>query len=203
MKKTEIIVIADESGSMGPLTKDANGSFDSFVKEQREVEGEARLTLVKFSSGPDSPRKIYQALDIQKAEGLNLNANGMTALYDAIGVTITQQASRIALEKWADLVVVVILTDGEENYSKEYTLDAIKALTAVQEANGWKFIYLMSNQDAFAAAQRMGSSGAHAMSHAASSKGTQDSYAFASARTRSFRSVDPADFPLDQDKDKQ
>lgn len=192
--KTEIIVIADESGSMAPLANDANGSFANFVNEQRDVPGEARLTLTKFSSDPHPPNPSYQAVDIRAACPLDLAPSGMTALFDAIGHTIAVQGKRIEMEKWADLVVVVILTDGEENSSKEYTLEMVKKLTQEKEAAGWKFIYLMSNQDAFAQAQKMGSSGAFSMSHAASAAGTQDSYSYASAQTRNFRD------PGNQDK---
>jgi Mg-chelatase subunit ChlD len=182
--KTEIIFIADQSGSMAPLKADANGSFDTFIEEQRKVPGEARLTLVKFS---DATNRTFEAQDIQQPIRLNLQPSGNTALYDAIGNTLNEQRPRIEAEGWAELVIVAILTDGHENASKEFKLDTIKTMTEMAEKTGWKFIYLMSNQDAFEQAQRMGSTGQFTRTHDATSKGTRESYSYASNVARDLR----------------
>ena len=182
--KTEIIVVADESGSMHSLKDDANGSFSNFLNEQKDVPGEARVTLVKFNS---IVTKVYQAIDVKSAARLALNPTGNTALFDAIGHTMNEQRDRIAKEGWADLVIFVVATDGHENASREFTLAGIKAMIQMAEQSGWKFIWLMSNQDAMESAQRMGSQSVHTMSHAATGQGTRESYSYASAETRSLR----------------
>jgi Mg-chelatase subunit ChlD len=182
--KTEIIVVADESGSMQSVMDDANGAFSNFLAEQRDVPGEARVTLVKFAN---HTHMVYQGQDIRTAQALNLKPRGNTALYDALGLTITTQQDRIKKEGWADLVIFVVSTDGQENASVEYTLDAIKALTQLAEGAGWKFIYLMSNQDAFTQSRAMGSVMGRSMSKAATGQGEHDSYSYASIETRNLR----------------
>lgn len=184
--KTEIIVLADESGSMSKVRDDANGSFRQFLEEQRAVEGEARLTLVKFSS---KVMPAYQAVDIQQAEELNLAPNGMTALYDAIGMTFRRHDQRIKDQAWADLRIFVILTDGADNVSREFTLADVRAITKSAEADGWKFMYLMSNQDAFEQAKLMGSTGQYTRTHVATGQGTQEAYSYASGHIRDLRNT--------------
>jgi Mg-chelatase subunit ChlD len=182
--KTEIIAIADTSGSMNSVKDDANGGFNNFLSEQRDVPGECRVTLVKFNS---SVEQVYQGVDVKVAEGLDLKPRGNTALYDALGVTLVEQSDRIKAEGWADLVIVVVSTDGQENSSKEFTLEGIKAMIKLFEEKGWKFVWLMSNQDAFTTARMMGSSGAFSMSKAASGRGEQESYSYASSEVRNMR----------------
>jgi hypothetical protein len=185
--KTEIIVLADESGSMHALKDDANGAFANFLSEQRDVPGEARVTLVKFASEVTT---VYQGIEVKSAPKLDLRPSGNTALYDALGETMNKQRDRIANEKWADLVIFVVSTDGQENASREFTLAGVKAMITMAEASGWKFIWLMSNQDAMETARNMGSMSMHTMSKAASSAGERQSYSYASAETRTLRGGD-------------
>lgn len=182
--KTEIIVVADESGSMHSLKDDANGAFSNFLAEQRDVPGEAKVTLVKFNSVVTT---AYQAIDVKSAASLDLKPTGNTALFDAIGHTMNAQRDRIAREAWADLVIFVVATDGQENSSQEFTLPGIKSMIQMAEASGWKFIWLMSNQDAMEQARNLGSQSVHTMSHAASGQGTRESYSYASVETRNLR----------------
>jgi hypothetical protein len=191
--KTEIVVLADESGSMFALKDDANGAFSNFIAEQRDVPGEARVTLVKFASHVTT---VYRGIEIKSAPSkLNLQPTGNTALYDAIGMTMNAERDRIAAEKWADLVIFVVSTDGQENASREFTLAGIKAMIQMAEANGWKFIWLMSNQDAMETARNMGSMSMRSMSKAASGQGERESYAYASVETRSLRTDPNKDKP--------
>jgi len=42
---TELVVVMDKSGSMGPMAADAVGGFNQFLKEQRALPDPAVLTL--------------------------------------------------------------------------------------------------------------------------------------------------------------
>jgi hypothetical protein len=76
----------------------------------------------------------------------------MTALYDAIGESVNFQ-----LEQNPKNVLVVILTDGEENSSQKYTKSDIKKLLKkMEKENGWKIMYLGANQDSFKVANGIG-----------------------------------------------
>lgn len=189
--KTEIITITDRSGSMNTIRQDVIGGFNSFLAEQKALPGEGRMTFTQFD---DHYQVDYQGRDLQSTPQLTSTTfvpRGWTALYDAIGRTLNEQGARIARENWADLVIVCIITDGEENKSREYTLAQIQTMTAHAEANGWKFVYLAANQDAIAAAQRIGLRQAVASNFTADSIGTKSAYATTSLSVTNMRRYAP------------
>jgi Mg-chelatase subunit ChlD len=186
--KAEIICIADRSGSMQSIRNDVIGGFNSFLKDQQSVPGEARMTYTQFDAEHEV---VYQGKPLSEAPQLDDKTfvpRGSTALLDAIGMTMNTQGKRIAEEKWADKVIVCIITDGGENASKEYKLDQIKSMIEHAQKNEWSFIFLAANQDAFAVGSTMGISAATTMNFSANAAGTAQAYASTSAMTRSLRS---------------
>lgn len=185
--KTEIIVITDRSGSMSSIADDVIGGFNTFLKEQKEAPGEALITFTQFD---DKYEVVYCGMQVKAAANLTRETfvpRGGTALYDAIGRTLNDQGARIAREKWAELVVVCIITDGGENSSREYTSARVKEMTAHAEKNGWKFVFLAANQDAFAAAGNIGISSQYVGSYVANAAGTSRAYASTSATVTNLR----------------
>ncbi len=185
--KTEIIVITDRSGSMASIAPDVMGGYNTFLKEQKAQPGEAKLTYTQFDNEYEV---VSVAVPIQSAKELTDKTfvpRGQTALFDAVGRTLNEQGARIATEKWAELVIVCVITDGGENASREYDREKVKVMTKHAEANGWKFIFLAANQDAFAAAQSFGSNAQYAGNFAASAVGTRSAYASTSATVTSLR----------------
>lgn len=183
--RTEIIVILDRSGSMLSICADVGGGFNVFVAEQRTQPGTARMTLVQFDHLHEL---VYQAKDIQEVPSLNLVPLGSTALYDVIGRTLSEQGSRIEKDGWAELVIVNIITDGEENRSLEFRQADIRTLISSCEAKGWKFIFMAANQDAFKAARNYGISGGLVGNFIPNSRGVIDAYSTTSATVSSLRS---------------
>lgn len=202
--RVEIIDITDRSGSMSDIRNDVIGGFNTMVAEQKAVPGEARLTYIQFD---DHYQIVYAGKNIQDVEPLTQQTyvpRGSTALLDAIGLTLNEQGKRIAAEGWAEKVIVCIRTDGQENASKEYKLDAIKAMIRHAEAHGWVFIFSGADQDAFAAAQNLGLSASlqYASGYSKSDPhGTSTSYAATSGTIRSLR-ADPVNIPDNQLKAK-
>ena len=157
---TEIVAIIDESGSMGTLVQETITGFNSFINEQKKLPGEAHLTLCLFNY---RCRIIENGLDVSRFEGINdsiYRPQGYTALYDAVGSAIDAVGSRLSKTEECDRpgkVIVVIVTDGHENFSKEYTKDSIKSMIDRQTNEySWEFIYLGANQDAFAVGGGLG-----------------------------------------------
>lgn len=187
--KTEIIVILDRSGSMGPLAAEVMSGFNSFVEDQKKESGEARLTLVQFDHEYELK---YQGVPIENVDKLEFQPRGMTAMNDAIGRTLNEQGKRIAEQKWAELVIVNIITDGEENSSQEYTRARVAEMVKHAEKHGWLFLFLASNIDAKATAQAFGSSAKYAGAVQASGAGMQFAYNTMSATAASLRSVGDA-----------
>lgn len=186
---TEIIAITDRSGSMHSIKNDAIGGFDTFIADQRAQPGNVRVTSVIFDTVVETQ---YTALPISEVPSLVLEPRGSTALYDAIGQTLTVHGERITKEAWAHLVIVVIITDGNENASREYTQARIKEMITHAQAHEWKFVFLAANQDAFAAGASMGVSASTTMGYEATDVGTRSVYASASTMTKSLRSVSAA-----------
>lgn len=189
--KTEIIAIIDRSGSMQSIAKDAIGGFNTFLTDQQAAPGEARMTLALFDNQFEY---LYKGVPLSQAEPLTDRTfvpRGGTALLDAIGRTLNEQGERIKADKWAEKVIVCILTDGEENQSREFSRYRIKEMIGHAEAHDWSFVFLAANQDAFATGASFGISAAHTMGFAATASGTQAAYASMAATTRSLRSNSP------------
>jgi uncharacterized protein YegL len=162
MKKglTEIVYILDQSGSMSNIKSDAIGGFNSFLNEQKSVEGEANMTIIFF----DHEYIVYNSgQNLQSVEPLNDRIyvpRGNTGLYDAVGKTIVDVGNRLAEtpeNERPERVIIAIFTDGEENCSKLYTAEDIgRMIEHQQTAYNWEFMYLGCNQDAMLTAKRMG-----------------------------------------------
>lgn len=170
-KPVEIVAIIDRSGSMGVIRTDAIGGFNTFIEEQKALDGEARVTIALFDDRYDL---LQNGVDLKETVLLN-NTNyvprGSTALLDAIGKTVNTLKER-RLNGEVDGAIITILTDGHENCSKEYTTDQIKTL--IQECEkeyGWTFVYLAANQDAFAVGATFGISAQNAVNFDANGAG--------------------------------
>lgn len=190
--RVEIIDITDRSGSMSSLRNDVITGFNLLLDEQKQVDGQARLTHVQFD---DEYSLRYAGSDIQIVEMLTTDTyqpRGCTALLDAIGRTLQEQGKRIALENWAEKVIVSIRTDGMENASKEYTKSKIKEMIEHAESHGWVFIFSAANQDAFTTGSSYGISGTHTQTFRATGQGVAESYAFATSTMTSLR-ADPTE----------
>lgn len=187
--KTEILCIIDRSGSMSSIRADAEGGFNTFVTDQKKVPDPAKITITEFDDKYDV---VCAGRDISDAPKYTLVPRGSTALYDAIGRTLDVQGKRIAEEKWADKVIVVIVTDGGENASKEYTGARVKEMTEHAQKNGWSFLYLAANVDVKATAMNLGidlnNKQNLTQSYAATGAGTQAMYNATSLSVRSLRS---------------
>jgi hypothetical protein len=93
----------------------------------------------------------------------------MTALYDALGKTINtvgQELAALDESERPGLVQFVIITDGMENASREFTSDAVKNLITHQtEKYNWDFVFVGSNQDAVLTASTLGISAGSALTY--------------------------------------
>jgi uncharacterized protein YegL len=154
---TDITVVLDRSGSMTACKEEAENGLNHFVKEQKKLPGYAYFTLVKFDTDYEV---AYRGVNIQEVEKCTLEPRGMTALLDAVGRTINETGERLGKieeDKRPGLVVFVIVTDGHENSSHEFTKLQIKEMIEKQQTEfSWQFSFLGANQDAFAEAADLG-----------------------------------------------
>jgi len=73
---------------------------------------------------------------------------GCTALLDAMGKTLYCLWAGQKQRKDSNRVVTVIITDGMENASRQYTYAAVRRLVERQKGQGWEFLFLEANIDA-------------------------------------------------------
>jgi hypothetical protein len=154
---TDITMVVDRSGSMASIRRDAEGGINSFVAQQQQEPGEALLTLVQFDTEYEF---VHSGVPVKQIPAFTLVPRGSTALLDAVGRAINETGARLAAMAESQrpaLVVFVIVTDGAENSSREFTRDQIRTMVEHQQsAYKWQFTFLAANQDAFAAGGSMG-----------------------------------------------
>ncbi len=179
MKKglTELVFILDKSGSMSGLEKDTIGGYNSFLEKQKEEKGECLISTVLFDN---TYELLHDRIDIRAVSPITEKeycVGGSTALLDAMGRTINKigNAQKHTAEEYrAEKVLFVIITDGEENSSREYSSDKVKAMIERQkEKYGWEFIFLGANIDAVETAARFGIANNRAQTYRSDSKGTE------------------------------
>ncbi len=197
MGKTEVVFILDRSGSMSGLEKDTIGGYNSMLKKQQKVEGEAVVTTVLFNH---NYRIVHNRVDIKKVKPITEKeyfVEGYTALLDAVGLTINKVKDvmrNIKKEHQADKVVFIIITDGMENSSREYSYEKVRAMIEKQkEEHNWEFIFLGANIDATSTAARFGISKDRAADYHADSEGIGLNYSVVGdliSRVRTSNDID-------------
>lgn len=154
---SDVTVVIDRSGSMVSCKEEAENGLNQFIKDQKDQDGKCLFTLVQFDTQYEFVHKGELVQNVGKFE---LIPRGMTALLDAVGRAINETGERLAKmpeTQRPGVVIFVILTDGYENASSEFTRKQIKdMITHQREKYNWQFTYLGANQDAFAEAEGYG-----------------------------------------------
>ncbi len=181
------LVILDASGSMQSIKAQAINGFNETVQTikaaQAKFEEQRHLvSLVVFNSS--ETKLIYDrviASDVAELNGSNYTPDCCTPLYDAIGTSVNRLNKYV---EQGDKVLVTIITDGEENSSREYDGKAIKSLIDEMKAKEWVFTYIGANQDVERVAESMGIN--NRMAFDADECGTQEMFATESRSRMNF-----------------
>ena len=153
-----ICFVLDESGSMYNSVDDVIGGFQKLIDEQKgEKNGECIISLYRFSS---TVKKDYIGKPVNEVPKLYYSPSGCTAMNDGVGTAIDE------IGKWLSDMdeserpsknMIVIMTDGKENASKEYNFDTVKAKIKHQEEKySWTFVYMGTNLQDLKDANRLG-----------------------------------------------
>lgn len=190
---TELVFILDKSGSMAGLEKDTIGGFNSMLQKQKALDGECRITTVLFDNCYEL---LYDRIDIRAVGPMTekeYQVGGSTALLDAIGLTIQKLVAvqkNTAEEYRAGKVMFVIITDGEENSSREFSADRVKKMIELEkEKYGWEFVFLGANIDAVETAAHFGIAPQMAVDFIADEEGVELNFEAMSEAVACFRSV--------------
>jgi Mg-chelatase subunit ChlD len=170
----EIVFLLDRSGSMQSILHDAIGGFNAFLAEQKRSPDAATFSLIFFNDKFKVIHNQAKLLSVPQLTERDFVPSGMTALNDAVGHAIALLDGRTRPE---DRVILAIMTDGEENASREYSTDAIRQILEQRQENGWTVIYLGANQDAFKVGRALGIAAATTAQFDANSAGVTRAYA--------------------------
>lgn len=153
---TALLLIVDRSGSMQSIRDEMVGALTALLDDQAAEPGMLTVDVVIF----DHEILRTHTLVSPAAVDIDLVPRGSTALHDALGIAVTDfGATLAALPEHArpSTVQVVVVTDGHENASQEWTADAVRQLVRRQiEIYSWDFVYLGANQDAVLTARHLG-----------------------------------------------
>lgn len=160
---THIRILLDRSGSMDSCREGTVSGFNQFLRDQQAMPDDGTtLALVQFDS--ESYDTLFN-MPIRNVEPITERAfvpRASTPLHDAMGRCIDETLR----DHPNDKVLIVIITDGFENASHEYTVAKLATMIKERRDAGWEFIFLAANQDAIlTATQYMGA--AYARSNAA------------------------------------
>ena len=145
---THLTLVIDRSGSMEAMKEEAQGGINTLLTEQFALPGKLTVTLVEFDDHIDTVARLAK-----KTIDYSLVPRGMTALFDAVGSEIVKTGAdldKMKEDARPEKVLFVIVTDGEENQSKEYTFEKVKELIAHQkDAYNWSFQFLGAGEAAW------------------------------------------------------
>jgi hypothetical protein len=208
---THISIILDRTGSMSSIRDDTIGGFNTFLNDQKKQPGFATMTLVQFDTA-DPYEIIHKFKPIQEVPELTHETyvpRASTPLLDAMGRGINDIEKCIADIKEEDRpskVVIVVITDGQENSSREFVKDQIvKMVKEKTEKDNWQFVFLSADLDAFMDAGVMGIMDHKRRIFAKDKMGSQQAWSGLSAGMSSYRSAPSKEEfkfePDDQQKD--
>lgn len=193
---TEIIFVLDRSGSMGGLEKDTIGGFNSLLQKQLDAPGNAILSTILFDHEVSWLHYRHPIEHIQPLNEQDYQVRGSTSLLDAIGTTIytlSNKQSHTPPEHRPHKTLCIIITDGHENSSKEYSLSSIRTLIEVKKSQNWEFLFLGANIDAIKEASKFGIDPDFASNYRSDTKGTQTNFREVEKVMRTVRSNERID----------
>lgn len=172
MRRTLVGMVLDASTSMEDMKRSVINGYNEYLDTLSKEPAEVRLMQTQFADSVRVEHGPLPLVAVPRLTDSNYQTSGSTALYDGVGETI------FALEREAgaeDRVVVLIMTDGDENFSKRWNLPNLHGKIREKIATGrWTFIFFGANTiDAQAVGAELGIPEGNVLSFAATQEGVQ------------------------------
>ena len=169
---------------------DVIGGVNKFIGEQKAADGSAVLTVVQFDDKYE-PEKTVEIGAAKEWTTHTYKPRGSTALLDAVGRAMNDVGAEVSKSSIkVDKVIVTIVTDGQENASREFTYERIKDMIKHAESNGWTFLFLGADPSSWRMASAMGISAQNfAATESALQGAAYASASFTAAQVRSGKAV--------------
>lgn len=179
------ILIIDRSWSINEILAGMQDGLTEFLHGQDELlaaqGGELERVTASLWQFDDKIDCVGSFQPVPSFLDYKIQPRGNTALRDAIGRAVTTEGEQLAAlpeDQRPGQVVVVIASDGLENVSQEWTWPQVRALLRQQQGDyGWQVVYMGTNQDAFAEAEKIGVAGNDSvLEYRASNAGTKNAW---------------------------
>ena len=145
--------LLDETGSMQVRKDETIVAVNNYFETLREEKAVVTFATFDTAQGVNFRFTDTPAKDIPDLTDQSYRPNAMTPLHDAVGKMIGEMSTQA---KTDDKVLIVVVTDGEENSSREFNLAKVRELIHKQEQAGWAFAYIGATSDAWAGGGQMG-----------------------------------------------
>lgn len=191
--RTHICMILDRTGSMESIKQDTIGGFNSYIAAQKSLPTPATFTLVQFDS-QDPFEVIHKFTDIQMVGDLTAQTympRASTPLYDAVGRGINDLKAGLGGLPEAlrpKKIVVVIVTDGQENASREFTGAQVRKMIADAKEAGWQFVFLSADESAISDSSSLNIDASNAAFFRKNKMGSNEMWERVSNRSMAYRS---------------
>lgn len=183
MKNTELVFILDRSGSMSGLEQSTISGFNEMIFKQKKQEGKVYVTTMLFD---DEFEILHNRVPLEKVKKMTEKqyyVRGCTALLDAIGMSIQRMKPYQNHH-----TIFVIITDGYENASQEYSYAQVKKMITRQKIeNNWEFLFLGANIDAQKEGKKFGIDENRSVSYVNDRQGIQKNYETVGKAISNFR----------------
>lgn len=176
---TYLYVLTDRSGSMSSIRKDVIGGFNTLLRDQQKEDGQCLVTYAQFDHEYEEVFADEPIANVKPLTGETFVPRGQTALLDAWGRSMIALKSRIEAlpeNERPGQVIFVVITDGQENHSREFRRDKINEMVTKSKEAGWAFTFLAANQDAVAVGGRYGIDANSSLQFSASAGGVEATY---------------------------
>jgi len=199
---THLALVVDRSGSMADIKDDAQGGINTLITEQFAEDGQLTVTLSQFDDNFEDVVRM-SGKPFQYA----LAPRGTTALLDAVGKEITrtsQELEALPIALRPSKVLFVVVTDGQENASQEFTLKTVKeSIDTQRKDHGWTFQFIGAEETAWQGREM----GMNSASFKRTDKGQRGAYKSMNDSMKTFRKqpghgvgfVMPDEIPDDED----
>jgi len=184
-----MVFVLDMSGSMSPLTMETIGGYNAMIADQKKEEGDALVTTVLFDHRYNM---IHDGVNIKEVKDMTTAEympTGMTAMLDAVGMTINHVGQKLAAlpeEERPEKVLFTVVTDGKDNSSKEFNWKTVRNMIKHQhDKYSWVFTFLGANIDVDRVSDNLGIDKMLSKRYTASKIGTQKVFN-AISKTMSF-----------------
>jgi uncharacterized protein YegL len=182
--ETLVVFVLDKSGSMSSVEAATRSGFNEYIGTlKKDKQSKYAFSLTLFDTEVTKRYTNVRLAEVEDLDSKNYRPDGMTALYDAVMQTVNETAKSVTDDQ---KILCVIMTDGEENSSKEYTDKDLKQRIKELEGKNWSFVFLGANQDSWAVGQKFGLARGNVVNFVASDAGVAKSFATVARSTSMY-----------------